>query len=77
MRYYEKRFKLFGLLPVIFRRRVRKDRGVCLESAIPGTVFNALHLGRYSLYWARSTPARHIGKGWNVQTLRSNQGHRT
>jgi hypothetical protein len=77
VKYFEKRFKLFGLLPVIVRRRVRKDRGVCLDTAIPGTVFNALHLGRFSLYWARVNPTRPVGKGWDVQAVHTNQGNRT
>jgi hypothetical protein len=63
--YFEKRIKLLGW-PVIMRKRVRKNRGVCLDAAIPGTVFNALHVGLFSLYWKRFTPARDIGKGWNV-----------
>ena len=63
--YFETRIKFFGW-PIIIRKRVRKNRGVCLDAAIPGTVFNALHMGRFSLYWRRFVPARDIGKGWNV-----------
>jgi len=71
MAYTEKRFKLLGL-PMIYRRRVKKSRGYCLDTDIPGTCFNALHLGRTSLYWSRLKPRKPLGGDWNetaVQTF--------
>lgn len=70
MQYYEKRTKLFGV-PVIFRKRVRKSRGWCIDLNVPGTCFNALHMGKLSLFIGKGKPQRKLG-GWkprNVQTL--------
>jgi hypothetical protein len=59
-RYIEKRFKLLGTA-FIFRKRVRKSRGYTYEST---EVFNALHMGKLSLYWQRFKPTRKVGKQW-------------
>jgi hypothetical protein len=64
MAYTEKRFKVLGV-PMIYRKRVRKSRGYCLDTDIPGTCFNALHMGKRSLYWERLTQVRPIGGQWN------------
>lgn len=59
-KYVEKRFKLLGTA-FIFRKRVRKSRGYKAESC---GVFNALHLGKVSLYWQKIKPSRKVGKSW-------------
>jgi hypothetical protein len=43
MAYIEKRFKVLGV-PMIYRRRVKKSRGYCLDTDVPGTCFNALYM---------------------------------
>jgi hypothetical protein len=59
-RYVEKRFKLLGTA-FIFRKRVHKSRGYTMEST---GVFNALHMGRVSLYWQKLKPNRKVGNQW-------------
>jgi hypothetical protein len=66
MAYIEKRFKVLGV-PMIYRKRVKKSRGYCLDTDVPGTCFNALHLGKTSLYWERLTPVKPVGNTWDVQ----------
>jgi len=56
MRYFEKRFKLFGRAYLI-RKRVKKDRPIEL---IRGECFNVLHIGKLSLLWERNNPTRPI-----------------
>lgn len=63
MQYYEKRTKVFGI-PVIFRKRVRKSRGWCIDTGVPGTCFNAIHMGRVSLFILKIKPARKVGGKW-------------
>ena len=56
MRYFEKRFKLFGRA-YLLRKRVNKSRPIEL---IRGDCFNVLHVGKLSLLWARDNPTRPI-----------------
>ena len=56
MKYYEKRFSLFGRA-YLLRKRVYKDRPV---EFIRGNCFNVLHIGKLSLLWARNRPAKPI-----------------
>jgi len=64
MGYSEKRVSLFGY-PIIYRHRKNKSRGLCLEISVPNTCFNAIHVGKISLYWKRLAPMRKVGKGWS------------
>lgn len=59
-KYVEKRFKLLGTA-FIFRKRVHKSRGYKAESC---GVFNALHMGKLSLYWEKFKPTRKVGRQW-------------
>lgn len=56
MKYFEKRFKLFGRA-YLLRKRVNKTRPI---EFIRGECFNALHLGKITLLWARNNPTRPI-----------------
>ena len=56
MKYFEKRFSLFGRAYLI-RKRVKKIRPIEL---IRGECFNVLHVGNISLLWARNKPAKPI-----------------
>ena len=67
MAYTEKRFKVLGV-PMIYRKRVKKSRGYCLDTDIPGACFNALHLGKASLYWSRINPCRKLGGDWSCHS---------
>lgn len=63
MGYYEKRTKFLGL-PIIIRKRAKKSRGFSVLIADPTTDFNAIHMGKLSLYWHRFTPVRGVYKTW-------------
>lgn len=60
MKYFEKRFKLFGRAYLI-RRRVYKSRPIEL---IRGECFNALHIGMFTLLWERDNPVKPLPKGF-------------
>lgn len=61
MKYIEKRFKLFGI-PVIFRKRKYKVRAY--EYVTSDSTFNAVHMGKVSLYWGKIKPTRKVGGTW-------------
>jgi hypothetical protein len=56
MKYFEKRFKLFGRA-YLLRKRVNKSRPI---EFIRGECFNVLHMGKVSLLWARDNPTKVI-----------------
>jgi hypothetical protein len=63
MAYTEKRIKFLGL-PVIYRHRKYKSRGFSLQISLDGTCFNAIHVGKISLYVGRLQPLKKIGRHW-------------
>jgi hypothetical protein len=58
--YIEKRFTFMGGV-FLFRKRIYKVRPIEL---ICGSCFYALHMGKVSLLWRRSTPARVVPQGF-------------
>lgn len=75
MPYYEKRTKVLGV-PVIIRKRVFKSRGWCIDTGVPGTCFNAFHMGRLSIFVGKMKPQRKLGKGWkptDAQAIHTNE----
>jgi len=62
--YFEKRLTVLGV-PMIYRSRVRKSRGYCIES---GAVFHRIHFGKRSLLIQKIRLANPKRRVWNTFT---------